>query len=500
MRWKQRLLEDQKPGIQITVPGAAPPNEPRSACDFLRPRYTRASIMVLATRGSTGLENVRTIVVYGSDRLRPGRDRSRKIEAEGSHPEFFITRQTVDGQVADTYVKNAIEGSATPPSTAEPVQYRLEAWWEGLLSRGDLSGTRGPSISSSIWRRRCQPAIPRLFGSPLSMSTVASLVSRLPVLDEADWALLDPRSDVSSFESLDELYPVPVRVQVSHRGSFLSAVISDMQGWLPTLGGGNLRVEGYRFGLRQSAFTMSIPAAGKYDIPLHDPAAETLLEVKGIALDVSGGSFIGATAVVPPISGGDLSSVAELGRIAERWQDRIRERLDIVLDPRYRGTDPEQTARTALERLLRSVTVPLKSTSVDIMDPYAVPTTMLRTVADSLPRGSTIRIISFDESFDADFPAVALSTGVSVARYAPPPGIPLHDRFLRVGGHLWSVGTSFNHLGYVLSAILEVRDPVTLGEISSALEACLAGAPNPPPARARRWRESICNWWRRKSS
>lgn len=278
--------------------------------------------MVLATRGTAGWENLHTIVVYGSARLRPGPDRFRTIKAEGLRPEYFITRQTVDRGVANKFIEDAIKGSATPPSTAEPVRYRLEAWWEGLLPRGTLSGTHGPSISSSIWRRRRQPAIPGLLGSQLTMSNVASLVSRLPDLDEADWGLLDPRNDVSSFESLDELYPVPVRVHVTHRGSSLSAVVSDVDGWLPALGGGHLRVEGYRFGLRQSAVIMPIPKDGKYDIPLHDPGAETLLEAKGIALDVSGGWLVGVTAAVPPISGGDLSSVGELNRIAERWHDR----------------------------------------------------------------------------------------------------------------------------------------------------------------------------------
>jgi len=391
-------LEDQKKEIQITIPGVEPPKEPRSACDFLRPSYSRATVLVLATRGTAGWENLHTIVVYGSARLRPGPDRFRTIKAEGLRPEYFITRQTVDGGVANKFIEDAIKGSATPPSTAEPVRYRLEAWWEGLLPHEALSGTRGPSVSSSIWRRRRQPATPGLLGSPLTMSTVASLVSRLPNLDEADWALLDPRSDVSSFEALDELYPIPVRVRVTHRGISLSVVVSDADGWLPALGGANLRVEGYRFGLRQSASIMSIPSAGQYDIPLHDPSAETLLEANGIALDVSGGSFIGVTTVVPPISGGNLSSVVELNRVAERWHGPERDRLDIVLDPRYRGTDPAQTGRTALERLLRSMAVPLKSTSVDIMDPYGVPTTMLRMVAESLPRGSTIRLVSRDNS------------------------------------------------------------------------------------------------------
>jgi hypothetical protein len=279
--------------------------------------------MVLAMRAGQGLENVRTLVVYGSSRLGPGPDRTRTIRAEGSRTEYFITRRTVDRRVADTFIESALKGSATPPSTAEPVRYRLEAWWEGLLPRGTLSGTHGPSISSSIWRRRRQPSIPGFLGSQLTMSNVASLVSRLPVFDEADWGLLDPRNDVSSFESLDELYPVPVRVHITHRGSSLSAVVSDVDCWLPALGGGHLRVEGYRFGLRQSAVIMPIPKDGKYDIPLHDPGAETLLEAKGIALDVSGGWFVGVTAVVSPISGGDLSSVAELNRIAERWHDRV---------------------------------------------------------------------------------------------------------------------------------------------------------------------------------
>jgi hypothetical protein len=178
----------------------------------------------------------------------------------------------------------------------------------------------------------------------------------------------------------------------------------------------------------------------------------------------------------------------------------VRERFDIVLDPRHRGTDPEQTARAALERLLRSVTVPLRSTLVDIMDPYGVPTRMLRRVAELLPRGSSIRIISGDASFDADFPTVALSTGVSVARYTPPLEIPLHDRFLRVGNYLWSLGASLNHLGHDFSAILEVRDPVTVGEIASALDACLAGTPNQRSPRSRTWCEVIRDWWHRVSS
>ena len=491
-------MKDENKAIQIALQGVTPPKEPRSSCDSLRSRYSKATVLVLATRTSVGLENLRTIVVYGSTRLRPGPDRFRTIKAEGSRPEYFITRQTVDGCVADTFIQNAVKGSATPPSTTEPVRYRLEAWWEGLLPREALSGAHGPSISSSIWRRRRQPAIPGFLDSPLTMSTVDFLVSRLPVLDEADWALLDPRNDVSSFEALDELYPIPVRVEVTHRGSFLSAVVSDVDGWLPALGGGNLRVEGYRFGLRQSASIIPIPKAGCYDIPLYDPAAETLLEANGIALDVSGGWFVGVTAVVPPISAGDLSSVDELNRIAERWHKREGERLDKVFDPRSRETNWENAARTALQRLLRSVTSPLKPTSLDIMDPYDVPTATLRAMAEVLPRGSTIRIIGGNGGFDADFPAVALSTGVSVRRYTSLSGIRLHDRFLRVDNHLWSVGTSFNSVGHDFSAILEVRDPVTFGEIASVLDAFLAG--NPSQVRSRPWRDVIRRWWRRVSS
>jgi hypothetical protein len=482
--------------IELTLPGVEPPKEPRSSCDFLRPRYTKATVIVLARRASAGLENVRSIVVYGSSQLRPGPDRLQAIPAKGIHPEYLIVRRTVDAGLADKFIAEAIKGLAAPPSTAQPVRYRLEGWWEGLLPRGPLSGPPGPSASSSIWRRRRQPAIPGLLGTPVTMSTVASLVSRLPVLDEADWTLLDPRNDVSSFEALDELYPIPVWVHVTHRGSFMSAVVSDPQGWLPALGGGNLRVEGHRFGLRQSAFMMPIPKAGTYDIPLHDPAAETLLEAKGIALDMSGGWFVGVEAVVPPISGGDLSSVYELNRTAERWHGRARERLDVVFDPRRRGENPEPVARAALQHMLRSVAVPPKPASVDVMDPYDVPTAVLRAMAEVLPRGSTIRIIGGTGSFDADFPTVALSTGVSVSRYTPVPGISPHDRFLRIDGRLWSMGTSFNSVGHDFHAILEVRDPVTFGEIASVLDACLAASPTPPQVRSRSWCDIIRRWWR----
>jgi len=94
-----------------------------------------------------------------------------------------------------------------------------------------------------------------------------------------------------------------------------------------------------------------------------------------------------------------------------------------------------------------------------------------------LPQGSRIRLVCGEGSDDANFAAVASETGVAIERYKPPVSIPQHDRFLRLRERLWSVGSSLNHLGYNFSAIIDVRDPVTFGEIASVMDACISGIP-----------------------
>jgi hypothetical protein len=466
-----------QPPIQITIPGLPPPQNARSACDVLRPRYTRSTVLVLAARNGTALENLRTIVVFGSSRLRPGPDRTVIVDAKGDQPECRLIRRTVDAAEAEAFSAQARGGTATPPTSAEVITYRLESWWEGLLPRNSLAGGRSPSSTLSVWRRRRQPTKPGMFGTELSKGTVRNLLSRVPALTEVDWELLNLRDDVAAFEALDEYYLIPVRIEARHRSSSIDVEVADPDGWLPAMNGGTLRTEGYRFGLRQTASTIQVQGAGHYVVPLNEPSTETVLEADGIALDVSGGWFIGAPQNVAPISGGILPDVLALSALADEWVRRDRERRDVVLDPRARGTDPAASGRDAMRQVLSGLVGGIAPVSVDLVDPFHVTAEVLRTIATTVPYGSTIRLVCGEANDDADFAAVRRDTGVAVERYRAPDRIPQHDRFLRIGGRLWSIGTSFNHLGHCFSAILEVRDPVTFGEIGAVIDACLTGPP-----------------------
>jgi hypothetical protein len=433
--------------------------------------------VAFAANSDDGFVNLRTAIVYGSARLRPGPDRTQTVSANANAPEHLLIRRTVDASDADSFITAARTGVAQPPSSSYSIRYRLEAFWEGMLPRAGLTARGGPSQTVSTWRRRRQPQGPGLFGQTLVASSIARLMDRLPTLSEADWGLVDLRSQISALESLDELYPIPVKVRLRHQGDNLSAEIVDPDRWLPSVGGANLVVEGYRFGMRQSLAVIQAPEAGTYPIPMHDPAVEALLESQGIALDATGGWFVGATQSIPPISGGTLPDIAELTRLEETWSARSTQWSDAVLGPQARGADPTLTAQLALQRLIRSA-IGMNRVTVDVVDPYAVPTTWLRIIAESIPQQSTVRIICGEDRFDADLPALGAQTRTRFERHTNPASIPLHDRFLRLGNRMWAVGTSFNNLGSAFSSILEIRDPVTFTTIAGIIDACLQGSPS----------------------
>jgi hypothetical protein len=461
----------------VTIPGLDAPQDARSACDALRPRYASASILVLAARGPSMLQNVRTIVVYGTDRLLPGADRSTLIRAQGDRPEYLLLRASVSAAEADAFVAYAQTGSVTVPGTSVDVAYRLESWWEGLLPRATLDGTHssGPSGTLSVWRRRRQPTIPGLLGEPLTTATLFALLAKTPQDLDADFALLEMRDDVTSFEALDQYFLVPARAGSKHRGSHISVTVIDPEAWLPTFGSATIRIDGRRFGLRQSARTRQITGAGTYEIPVSESAAETALEADGILLDVSGGYFIGVPPSVPPISGGPMPDLVGLEQVKAAWLARNDAYFDLVVDPRARSADPAADGRDKMRRLVsrHGASGPI---TIDVVDPYAFDSAMLTVVASALPRGSTIRIVCAVSDMDALFPGILQSTSVHVERYAAST-IPQHDRFLRMQGAVWSIGISLNQLGRCFSAILEVRDSRTVVALSDIIDACVVGRP-----------------------
>jgi len=146
--------------MRITIPGLPPPEDARSACDTLRPRYSRAVILVLAAYNGNAYANLRTIVIYGTTRLRPGCDVSLTMPAEGPRQDCFLVRRTVNAADADAFISQAITGSAAPPTTANDIGYRLESWWEEFLPRNSLDLRPSPSTTTSLWRRRRQPSKP----------------------------------------------------------------------------------------------------------------------------------------------------------------------------------------------------------------------------------------------------------------------------------------------------------------------------------------------------
>jgi hypothetical protein len=423
------------------------------------------------------LHNVRTIVVYGTDRLMPGRDRTKSIPAQGACPEYLLIRSSISAADADAFVTNAQSGLATVPGTDVDVAYRLECWWEGLLPRGTLDGTSasGPSGTMSVWRRRRQSTVPELLGEPLTKAALFALVAKTPEDFDADFALLDMRDDVTSFEALDQYFPIPVRAGSKHRGSHITVTVTDPENWLRTFAAATIRVDGRRFGLRQSARTQQITGAGIYEIPVSESSAETALEADSILLDVSGGYFIGVPPSVPPISGGALPDLAALEQVKSAWHARDDAYFDLVVDPRAQTADPSADGRDMMRRLIsrHGASSPIM---VDVVDPYVFEAAMLTVIATSLPRGSRIRIVCGASDMDVLFPGVLRSTGVYVERYAAPT-ISQHDRFLRMQGEVWSLGISLNRLGYCFSAILQLRDSRTVVALSDIIDACLVGLP-----------------------
>jgi hypothetical protein len=456
---------DRAEPIHLKLPGVPPPQNARSACEFLRPRYTQAIILILAARTRGAFQNVRTVVSFGSSRLRPGPDREVRILAAHPCPAYILIRRLVSAATVDAYIADAIAGVASPPNSSCRIGYRLESWWEGLLPRGAANGETSPSGTLSVWRRRRQPTTPSMFGKDLSRANVAYLLDRVPHLDDddADWALLDVHGDVAAFQALDEYYPIPVRIDASHRSNFIEATVEDPQGWLPQFGGGTLRIEGFRFGLRQTSTSLPVPSANIYQISICEPTTQMVLEVNGVVLDGVDGGFIGVSDTAPPVTGGLLPNVFELTAIANSWRKRDRDRADVIVDPRKDGGDGKayghEIIRTHVSRFVGT-----ERAVIDLLDSWFVPKDMLLAVAGALPYGSTLRVVCNSPLVDAEFASVESATGVRIERYHVAI-VTLHDRFLRIGDRLWSLGTSLNQLGEALAVILEIRDPVVVGEL-----------------------------------
>lgn len=129
-------------------------------------------------------------------------------------------------------------------------------------------------------------------------------MERIPQIDVADWALLDVHDDVASLQALDEYYPIPVRFDARHRSDYIDVNVIDPQSWLAEMGPATLRVDGSRFGLRQSSRSLPIAAAGKYTVMTAEPTTEMVLEVDGVALDVIEAGYLGVSHQAPPVTGG----------------------------------------------------------------------------------------------------------------------------------------------------------------------------------------------------
>jgi len=457
--------------MKITIPGPKPPANAVSVCDEIRKFYPRALLLVLAVRHKGVLENVRTVVLFGTGRLRVQPDKTVVDRPKTSR--ILLYRHMIENSAdADAFVAAARSGTVNLPSSPFYVKYRLDSWWEGFLPQSSTDGSEGPSGTVSVWRRRRQATTPMVLGKPVTRTTIVSILEALPETSEYDWALLDPSADASALDGLDELYPIPVSLGINHQGNALNAVVTDPDGWLPQFKNASIRVDGWRFDLRQRSATIAIPGPGNYSIALHEPFTEGTLEAEGIPLDSFAVTYFGITQSVPPISGGSLPSVYDLAALAKRVRESKDKKGLFITDSSARGGAP---IASDVQDLIAAKVSKHAPTTVDVIDTYVVDATAIRMIAGALPKGSVIRVACNKPSADGDFPALEVATGVRILRYKIPGSHMVHDRFMRIGDTVWLSGGSFKDLGQRYSVIAELTDLTVAHMVSAMFDLCYRG-------------------------
>lgn len=459
---------------RVIIEGPAPPTNGESVVDTLRPRYSKALLLVLAARHDGRFENVRTVALYGSHRLNVAPDRVRIIPSARTVPEVLLCRRLLTASDMDAFISRAQSGSATLPSSAHTVNYRIDSWWEGFLAPSTREGHESPSGTTSIWRRRRQAHTPTVAGVVVDRTSLLGILEKLPAIDDVDWSLVDPRGDVSALDGLDELYPGQVRLQMRHQGTHLVATVEDPDSWLTGFASATIRVEGRRFTLRQRAVSVDVSGRGTYTVPLSEPYTDVTLEADGIPLDAFSGTYVGVTQSVPPMSGGSLPNVYSLTKMRLHFEESSASSEDVVIDHRKRD---DAWVSSQLRRVVSVAGANASAPGVDILDKYEVTAKSLRALAGPLAAGSLIRIGCNGSNADSDFRSVESATGVRVERYRLPSGLALHDRYMRVGSSIWIVGASFNNLGANFATIVAIRELLTLRQIADLFDECLTGAP-----------------------
>jgi hypothetical protein len=321
---------------RVIVKGPAPPTSGESVVDTLRAHYSKALLLVLAARHDGRFENVRTVALYGSHRLNVAPDRVRIIPSARTVPEVLLCRRLMTATDMDAFISQAQSGSATLPSSAHTVSYRIDSWWEGFLAPSTREGHESPSGTTSIWRRRRQTHTPTVAGVVVDRTSLLGILEKLPVIDDVDWSLVDPRGDVSALDGLDELYPGQVSLQMRHQGTHLVATVEDRDSLLTGFGSATIRAEGRRFMLRQRAVSVDVSGPGTYTVPLIEPYTDVTLEADGIPLDAFSGTYFGITQSVPPMSGGSLPNVYALMEMRRRFEESAASSGDVVVDHRKR--------------------------------------------------------------------------------------------------------------------------------------------------------------------
>src|SRR5580700_2159371 len=99
---------------RVTINGPPPPTDGVSVMDTLRPRFSRALLIVFAVRCDSRFENVRSVALYGSQRLNVAPDRLCITPAKGRRPEFLLYRRMMtDSADIDAFINDARSGIAT---------------------------------------------------------------------------------------------------------------------------------------------------------------------------------------------------------------------------------------------------------------------------------------------------------------------------------------------------------------------------------------------------
>lgn len=379
----------------------------------IRSSYSRVTFLALVWRSGTGpWENVHTTLVYGSRLTAQTVFSPQTAIGAVTGATYEAHRLVVDASVADAFLAAASVGEAELPGIGTVIHYETTYAIDAFLPRTQQNEkTESSPGMRSCWRRRRAPDQRRLGTLAFDEEHLVRIARDLPTFGDSDFDMLNLHRDLDRIGTLDELFPIPVELQLRSDPGGLRYEIRDPERWLGLVPGGELIFDAFDYGERVATQHVSLNAATGL-ISLATPQAiEASLLANSMLLDGCGGTFVrhiginvgmmepdavvqaGAASVRIPVAPrtrqetrtgqpGPTRDAFVARLLAERWRKELAKQ-DVFSERIFEGSNPATCRADGIHLLsaLAKIATSDEKPIVKIVDKYALDAEALMAIA-----------------------------------------------------------------------------------------------------------------------